>query len=866
MKISGLYEVYFSPTGHTKKVIDVFSKAWNIPRTKVDLTNMNVEFDKFDIYDDDLCVFAVPSYCGRVPVTATQRIKQMKGNNTPAIIITTYGNRHYEDTLCELQDVIESKGFYVVAALAVPTEHSIVPEIAQGRIDEEDSAKLLTMAVAVREYIAEKNGFNFAKLKGNDTYRELKNMELIPSVAGKCIDCGVCAINCPVGAIPLDDTKETDETRCISCMRCVTYCPAKARIMPKAKISAIASKLKKDCEERKEIEIFINSNTGNTMTAMEAKKMKKNTAPVVSNVPSIGENSVSQMGNNIMSEAGDISMNDIPTAGMLNTMNDIPTAGMLNTMNDMPPVGMPNTMNDMPPVGMPNTMNDMPPVGMSNIMNDMPPVGMPNTMNDMPPVGMSNIMNDMPPVGMSNIMNDMPPVDMSNTVKDISNMQGETKVSMVEGTMPEMEELPQLEMPSMIDNMEAPMVGETMPEMEELPQLEMPSMIDNMEAPMVGETMPEMEELPQLEMPSMIDNMEAPMAGETMPEMEELPQLEMPSMIDNMEAPMAGETMPEMEELPQLEMPSMIDNMEAPMAGETMPEMEELPQLEMPSMIDNMEAPMAGETMPEMEDISQLEIPSIIANSEEDKKLGDFGAFDDLVLDPIPEPRKFNVNNIVDNKSTATIDDVPEFEINGAPEVEGPIKIEIPQDKILPPPVSTDDEKQEEKVQTVNIEESKQEEKLKPEEQKQEPHLMMDIKPGLQTVPEHGLGDVVGTGLGDVPKVGLGMSADSVGLPSLDELKVEPKQEEAKTSFELKMGDLVDIVSSTDDVSLMDIESEKISLIKDEDNDGVDDDLLTPSQAADLMKLEDIVPTQKVEEKKNDVKQVDSMADSLFDF
>ena len=39
MKISGLYEAFFSPTGHTKKVLEVFGSAWNMPKTKIDLTN-----------------------------------------------------------------------------------------------------------------------------------------------------------------------------------------------------------------------------------------------------------------------------------------------------------------------------------------------------------------------------------------------------------------------------------------------------------------------------------------------------------------------------------------------------------------------------------------------------------------------------------------------------------------------------------------------------------------------------------------------------------------------------------------------------------------------------------------------------------
>ena len=275
MKISGLYEVFFSPTGHTKKVIEVFTDAWSMPKTKIDLTNMDIEFNKFDIYSEDLCIFAVPAYNGRVPVPATQRINQMRGNNTPAVIISTFGNRDYEDSLNELKDIVESRGFYVVAALAVPTEHSIVPEIGEGRIDEKDKAKLHAMSITVRDHLITKEGFNKAKLEGNETYRELTMLDLKPTVTGKCVRCGVCAKNCPVGAIPLDDPKVTDTSSCISCMRCVVRCPKEARVMPKAKLAQIATKLKKECNERKEIKIYINNNTGNEGPAVGAPPVEK---------------------------------------------------------------------------------------------------------------------------------------------------------------------------------------------------------------------------------------------------------------------------------------------------------------------------------------------------------------------------------------------------------------------------------------------------------------------------------------------------------------------------------------------------------------------------------------------------------------
>ena len=275
MKINNLYEIHFSPTGGTKEAVDVFSAQWNIPKSIIDLADMNVEFDKYEFYGDDLCVIGVPSFGGRVPAVAVQRIRQLKANNTPAIIIASYGNRDYDDTLVELKEVVENVGFCVVAALAVVTQHSIFPQIATGRPDAIDKSKLAEMAIKIKVHIECANGFNKAKLScKNKQYKEYKGVPLKPVTSSKCMKCGICANNCPVGAIPLDNPKVTDNEKCISCMRCVRRCPKGARKISELKSLMILMKIKKECQERKDIEIFVNKNIDKNTKNEEIKKIK----------------------------------------------------------------------------------------------------------------------------------------------------------------------------------------------------------------------------------------------------------------------------------------------------------------------------------------------------------------------------------------------------------------------------------------------------------------------------------------------------------------------------------------------------------------------------------------------------------------
>lgn len=91
-------------------------------------------------------MIAVPSYGGRVPQAATERLSAIRGNGAKAVLLCVYGNRAYEDTLVELEDTAKQAGFRVIAAIAAIAEHSIARQFATGRPDAQDQARLHTFA------------------------------------------------------------------------------------------------------------------------------------------------------------------------------------------------------------------------------------------------------------------------------------------------------------------------------------------------------------------------------------------------------------------------------------------------------------------------------------------------------------------------------------------------------------------------------------------------------------------------------------------------------------------------------------------------------------------------------------------------
>ena len=73
-------QIIFSPTGGTKQVTDIITKAWRMSVSEIDLTNTETDYAALSLKKDDIAVIAVPSYGGRVPLLATQRISKICGN------------------------------------------------------------------------------------------------------------------------------------------------------------------------------------------------------------------------------------------------------------------------------------------------------------------------------------------------------------------------------------------------------------------------------------------------------------------------------------------------------------------------------------------------------------------------------------------------------------------------------------------------------------------------------------------------------------------------------------------------------------------------------------------------------------------
>jgi len=258
MQNDAIEQVYFSPAGTTKAVVDEISKAFFGQKNE-----FNLMWDPLDeetiITSSTLAIVAMPVFSGRIPALCAEKLANLKGKNTPAVAVVTYGNREYEDALLELKNILEGNGFVLLGAAAVATQHSIYPQVGTGRPDAQDRRAITTFA---RQCAKKLQGFPDTPLppievKGNFPYREYKVAPIKPTVNDNCTLCGICAAICPVGAIPPENPKTKIDDLCMTCTACIAVCQEKAQGFFTQEYAEYGIKFAEKNSARKEPEFFV---------------------------------------------------------------------------------------------------------------------------------------------------------------------------------------------------------------------------------------------------------------------------------------------------------------------------------------------------------------------------------------------------------------------------------------------------------------------------------------------------------------------------------------------------------------------------------------------------------------------------------
>ena len=274
---------YFSPTGNTrnaalslmKELQAVLKKSGRETETaEDDFTSPEFRKQERRFSRDEVVVFAVPTYAGRVPNRIAPDIRRLFfGDGTRVIPLVTFGNRSYDNSLAELLDILEKNGFSPVGAAAVCTAHAFSDRMGAGRPDKKDGQLLSELAAAVcsiglRSAVYQPPSAGGERLSvpgaadapyytplGTDG-QPAKFLKAVPKVkTDLCRHCGTCAEVCPMGSVSREDPEEMTGI-CIKCQACIRKCPARARYFDDPAFLSHVLMLEQTYDRRAESAVF----------------------------------------------------------------------------------------------------------------------------------------------------------------------------------------------------------------------------------------------------------------------------------------------------------------------------------------------------------------------------------------------------------------------------------------------------------------------------------------------------------------------------------------------------------------------------------------------------------------------------------
>lgn len=232
--------IYFTGTGNSRYVLDIFLKKYDKTASMCALTDKNITHF---IKENEKIIFSYPVQFSNLPkilkdfVDKNRRLWQGK----QIFVIATMG-LFSGDGAGILARRLKKYGAQIEGGLHLRMPDSIADEKALKRSLEKNKALVRAAERKIDKAVQSlkcgnppQEGIGFwyhmAGLFGQRLYFYKKTQHYTKQLkidAQKCVGCGKCAVQCPMQNIHIEQNTAKASSRCTMCYRCVNICPQQA--------------------------------------------------------------------------------------------------------------------------------------------------------------------------------------------------------------------------------------------------------------------------------------------------------------------------------------------------------------------------------------------------------------------------------------------------------------------------------------------------------------------------------------------------------------------------------------------------------------------------------------------------------------
>ena len=195
--------IYFSCSGQSKAVAEDLAE-----RLSFDLYETHSAEGK--IFENVAIVF--PVHCQSYPAPLKNFFKSL--NSKYVALIATYGRAHCGNALYEAARLIKGE---IIAGAYLPAKHTYCETGETAFVPEEIIYKIKTPSPVKIPKLRKTPFAGFLPSIRSRMIISIKKTE-------KCVNCGICGGQCPVGAVKNGEIS----SKCIRCLKCVSGCPHNA--------------------------------------------------------------------------------------------------------------------------------------------------------------------------------------------------------------------------------------------------------------------------------------------------------------------------------------------------------------------------------------------------------------------------------------------------------------------------------------------------------------------------------------------------------------------------------------------------------------------------------------------------------------